>query len=110
MKNLRTSDPDNPDVHEDFVIRHGHISRISDTERRRLNDQSDFCIGQVSGRIQDCEDVKSGSQYFIEDNTPDKQVRTVFESAPLDRGDDHYTTQTSYSRSDIVFIYSERYK
>ena len=108
MKNLRETDPNYPDVHEDFVIRHAHLSRVEENELRRLIDTSDFCIGQVSGRINSCSEVKKGSQYFIEDLTKDKKVRKLFEREILSRGDSYYTTMESFSRSDLVKIYNNR--
>jgi len=108
MKNLRETDPNYPDVHEDFVIRHAHLSRVEEKELKRLIDVSDFCIGQVSGRINNCSEVKRGSQYFIEDLTKDKKVRRLFEMKILNRGDSYYLTIESFSRSDIVKIYNDR--
>ena len=103
MKNFRIRTPD-PSIHEDFTIRHAHLSRVTDSEIHYLRSISDFCINQINGGVQDVT-VDKGSQYFVEDHTRG-EVRKVFESCDFKEN----TASTingivSFSREDIVRIY-----
>jgi hypothetical protein len=107
LKNLRTIEPA-PNTHPDFTIRHAHLSRVSESELEYLRSVSDFCINQINGGVGEV-DVDKGSQYFVEDHTEDKKVRTVFESYDFTLN----TTSAirgmvSFSREDIVDIYSNK--
>ena len=104
MKNLRKTQ-DNPKIHPDFTIRHAHLSRISDSERKELMEISDFCLSQIGCRVLGLDAVK-GSQYFIEDHTQSKSVKSVFENADLSEFDiGVHKGLNSFSRSDIVTVY-----
>lgn len=98
-----------PNTHPDFTMVHAHLSRTSPEQLEKLR-ESDFCIGQVSGRIQNVEDVSTGSQYFVTDNTPDKTVREVFERSKLTQPEVYNMGAVSFARADVVRIYTERTK
>ena len=68
---------------DDFTIRHAHFSRVPNREILKLKSESNFCINQIIGKVTTLDEVKSGSQYFIQDNTTDKRVEQVFRSADL---------------------------
>ena len=93
--------------HPDFVIRHAHLSRTSKAELNYLRNSSDFCLSQIGCRVQDVT-IKKGSQYFIEDQTPDRVVKSVFEHANLSEFDvGVHNGLTSFSRADIVKVYNK---
>jgi len=92
-------------VHPDFTIRHAHLSRVSTRDLESLRTISDFCIGQVNGRVTDT-NIESGSQYFIEDHTDDKRVREIFESYDTTLNDASVIKGVvSFSREDLVEAY-----
>lgn len=97
----------NPKVHPHFTIRHAHLSRISEQELQSLRTVSDFCIGQINGKVAGV-DVVSGSQYFIEDHTEEKKVRSIFEASDRTGYDRSVINGVvSYSREDIVNLYKQ---
>ena len=105
MQNLRESSV-GPSVHEDFTIRHAHLSRVTPSHLNRLREISDFTVSQIGGRVSDL-GVESGSIYFIEDHTEDKSVEAVFRRADLS---DHLQCSTiigvvSFSQADLVSVY-----
>ena len=107
MKNLRIIEPA-PNTHPDFTIRHAHLSRVPESELEYLRSVSDFCINQINGGVREV-DVEKGSQYFVEDHTEGKTVRSVFESHDFTQN----TTgairgMVSFSREDIVSIYNNK--
>ena len=105
MIDLRLSS-DTLTEHEDFTIRHAHMSRVSDKLRNYLVTTSDFCISQIGGIVREV-DIDKGSQYFIEDHTEDKRVRSVFENADLTNFQKGIGEGfTSFSRSDIIELYT----
>lgn len=99
-----------PTTHMDFTISHAHLSRTSAEELLKLRAENDFCIGQVTGKIQSVEEVERGSQYFIKDNTDFKKVREVFSREKLTQPHKYNMGAVSFSRADLVTIYSERCK
>lgn len=105
MINLRLTS-DTLTEHADFTIRHAHMSRVSDKLRKQLTSISDFCISQIGGMVREV-DIDKGSQYFIEDHTEDKRVRSVFENADLtDFQKGIGEGFTSFSRSDLIKLYN----
>jgi len=96
------------DSHADFNMSHAHLSRTSPEQLRKLRENSDFCIGQVTGKITDLETTDKGSQYFVKDNTEDKRVRKVFEQEKLTQPKVYNMGAVSFSRADIVSIYENR--
>jgi len=92
--------------HADFTIRHAHMSRVNDKLRNQLITISDFCISQIGGLVREV-NVDKGSQYFIEDHTDDKRVRSVFENADLTEFQKGIGEGfTSFSRSDLIKLYT----
>ena len=105
MKNLRITHPA-ANTHSDFTIRHAHMSRVPESELVYLQSVSDFCINQVNGGVREI-DVEKGSQYFIEDHTEGKTVRSVFESYDFNQNTSGAIRgMVSFSREDIVNIYN----
>ena len=107
MINFRILKP-NRNSHPDFTIRHAHLSRVPESELEYLRSVSDFCINQINGGVREV-DVEKGSQYFVEDHTEGKTVRSVFESHDFTQN----TTgairgMVSFSREDIVSIYNNK--
>ena len=105
MNNLRESSV-GPSVHEDFTIRHAHLSRVTPSHLNRLREISDFTVSQIGGRVSDL-GVESGSIYFIEDHTENKTVEETFRRADLS---DHLQYSTiigvvSFSQADLVHLY-----
>ena len=105
MLNLRERSV-GPSVHEDFTIRHAHLSRVSPSRLLRLREISDFTVSQIGGRVSDL-GVESGSMYFIEDHTDEKSVESVLRRADVA---DHLECSTingivSFSQADLVHIY-----
>ena len=105
MLNLREKSI-GPSVHEDFTIRHVHLSRVSPAHLMRLREISDFTVSQIGARVSDL-GVESGSIYFIEDHTEDKSVEAVFRRADKT---DHLQYSTingvvSFSQADLVHLY-----
>ena len=96
------------DSHEDFSMSHAHLSRTSPEQLASLRENSDFCIGQVTGKITDLETTDKGSQYFVKDNTVDKKVRGIFEQEKLKQPKVYNMGAVSFSRADIVSIYESR--
>ena len=94
--------------HPDFTIRHAHLSRVSEGDLKYLRSVSDFCISQVNGGVREV-GIDKGSQYFIEDHTKEKSVRSVFESHDFEENDiGAIRGLVSFSREDIVTIYSDK--
>lgn len=93
--------------HEDFTMRHAHLSRVSLQELKDLRDNYDFTIPQVGANFspRDVQDVNKGSHWFISASSP--QVRKVFENANFDFLADMNIAHTSLSKSDIVRAYEE---
>jgi hypothetical protein len=105
MNNLRLTS-DTLTEHADFTIRHAHMSRVSEKLRNQLITISDFCISQIGGLVREV-NVDKGSQYFIEDHTDDKRVRSVFENADLTEFQKGIGEGfTSFSRSDLIKLYT----
>ena len=105
MQNLRESSI-GPSVHEDFTIRHAHLSRVTPTHLNRLCEVSDFTVSQIGGRVSDL-DVESGSIYFIEDHTENKIVEDIFRKANVSEHLQHSTIagMVSFSQADLVHLY-----
>lgn len=99
-----------PSTHKDFTIAHAHLSRTSEEILVELKTNNDFCIGQVTGKLANIEDISRGSQYFIKDNTEDNSVRSVFEMEKLTQPHAYNMGAVSFSRADIVAIYTIRKK
>lgn len=97
-----------PNTHKDFTITHAHLSRTSEDQLSKLKNDNDFCIGQVTGKLADIENISKGSQYFIKDNTSAKTVRKVFEEEKLTQPHAYNMGAVSFSRADIVAIYTLR--
>ena len=99
-------------TYDDFTIRHAHYSRVPEREILNLKSKSDFCINQIIGKITSLEEVESGSQYFIQDNTEDKRVEQVFRNADLTEYQNNATIKgmVSFSREDLVEIYKKGIK
>jgi hypothetical protein len=80
---------------------------VTDKDLEKLRSLSDFCIGQITGNVTDLETTVKGSQYFIEDLTPDKRVRTIFENIDKTPYEQCSTIDgmVSFSRQDLVESY-----
>lgn len=96
------------DSHEDFSVLHAHLSRTSPEQLQVLRNSSDFCIGQVTGKVTDLQTTERGSQYFVKDNTETKVVRQIFEKEKLTQPKVYNMGAVSFSRADLVSIYESR--
>ena len=109
-RDYHRKDVSKPKTHEDFIIRHAHMSRVEDRDLEKLRSISDFCIGQITGNVTDLETTVRGSQYFIEDRTPDKRVREIFETIDKTPYEECATIGgiVSFSRQDLVESYCKK--
>ena len=96
------------DSHKDFSVLHAHLSRTSPEQLEVLRTSSDFCIGQVTGKVTNLETTERGSQYFVKDNTETKVVRQIFEKEKLTQPKVYNMGAVSFSRADLVSIYESR--
>ena len=92
-------------VHQDFSMKHAHLSRISLNELNELRQWADFAIPQVGANFKprECSGLSKGSYWFIKGKHPD--VRRAFENADFDFLENMNTAHTSLSKSDIVYAY-----
>ena len=94
---------------DDFDMVHRHISRTPVEEFEKFKKEYDFTISQIQGNIKSCEDVVSGSVFFVKDHTPDKSVRSVMERIDFSDLSKHHVGATSLTKSDIVEGYLRVY-
>jgi len=94
-------------THSDFLMRHAHLSRTTETERKKLDEFADFAIPQVGARFRpvDPSSLVKGSHWFIKLN--DGAVREAFERLDFSFLSGQNTAHTSLSKSDIVRAYIE---
>jgi len=92
--------------HEDFHLKHAHLSRISDAERLDLRTDFDFAIAQVGSNFKpkDVFEVTKGSYWFVKALKPG--VREVFEILDFGFLDGLNLSFKSLSKKDIIQAYN----
>lgn len=91
--------------HEDFDLKHAHLSRITEGELSRLVADYDFAIAQVGSNFVPKEPQKltAGSYWFVRANKPG--VREVFERLDFSFLEGLNLSFTSLSKKDIIQAY-----
>lgn len=94
-------------THSDFSMRHAHLSRTTELERKKLVEFADLAIPQVGARFQpaDPSSLVKGSHWFIRLN--EGAVRVAFEELDFSFLIGQNTAHMSLSKSDIVRAYVE---
>jgi predicted RNA methylase len=91
--------------HEDFELKHAHLSRVSDEELGNLRADFDFAIAQVGANFtpKDVFEVTKGSYWYVKALKPG--VREVFEKLDFDFLDGLNLSFKSLSKKDIIQAY-----
>lgn len=91
--------------HEDFELKHAHLSRISEEELLNLRADYDFAIAQVGSNFtpKDVSEVTKGSYWYVKALKPG--VREVFEKLDFDFLDGLNLSFKSLSKKDIIQAY-----
>ncbi len=91
--------------HQDFILRHAHLSRVTPAELARLRSDFDFAIPQVgsSFRPRPVHDVTMGSQWFVKALRP--WVEETFQRMDFSFLNGMNLSFTSLSKKDIVQAY-----
>lgn len=91
--------------HEDFELKHAHLSRVSDEELGNLRAEFDFAIAQVGANFtpKDVFEVTKGSYWYVKALKPG--VREVFEKLDFDFLDGLNLSFKSLSKKDIIQAY-----
>lgn len=94
-----------PATHEDFEMRHAHLSRTSTEDLVALRRAFHFTMPQVGVNFEprDVETVTKGSHWFIKANVPG--VRARFERLDFGFLENMNVAHTSLSKRDIVAAY-----
>lgn len=94
-----------PASHEDFDLRHAHLSRVTPDELARLRMDFDFAIPQVGSLFQPrpVSEVVAGSQWFVKARKP--WVLDTFRRLDFSFLQGMNLSFTSLSRKDIVQAY-----
>lgn len=92
--------------HDDFDLKHAHLSRISDDELLHLRVNFDFAIAQVGSNFtpKDVFEVTKGSYWYVKSLKPG--VRGVFEKLNFDFLDGLNLSFKSLSKKDIIQAYN----
>lgn len=92
--------------HEDFDLKHAHLSRISEEELLELRSNYDFAIAQVGSNFcpKDILDVTKGSYWYVKELKPG--VREVFENLDFGFLDGLNLSFKSLSKKDIIQAYN----
>lgn len=91
--------------HQDFDLRHAHLSRISQEELDELRNTFDFAVAQVGANFspKDVAAVDKGSYWYVRELAPG--VREVFEHLDFSFLDGLNLSFKSLSKKDIVEAY-----
>ncbi len=91
--------------HDDFLLRHAHLSRVSPDELARLRSEFDFAIPQVGSvfRPRPAEAVTVGSHWFVKARRP--WVRETFGRLDFSFLRGMNLSFTSLSKRDIIQAY-----
>lgn len=94
-----------PAEHEDFEMKHFHLSRTSHEELERAAREYDFAIAQVGANFapKKIHGLTAGSYWFIKAKT--ETVPRVFERLNFDFLDGLNTAHKSLSKKDIIAAY-----
>jgi hypothetical protein len=92
--------------HEDFELKHAHLSRISQEELLKLRSEYDFAIAQVGANFlpKDVLDVSKGSYWYVKEKKPG--VRKLFEKLDFGFLDGLNLSFKSLSKKDIIQAYN----
>jgi hypothetical protein len=93
-------------THEDFDLKHAHLSRISQEELLNLRVDFDFAIAQVGSNFvpKDVFEVTKGSYWYVKELKPG--VREVFEKLDFGFLDGLNLSFKSLSKKDIIQAYN----
>ena len=96
-----------PSGHPDFLMRHAHLSRISETTRRELVRDYEIAIPQAGGNFatRQSAQVTRGSWWFI--SPKNSEVAERFQRLDFSFCDNMNVAHTSLSKSDIIRAYEE---
>lgn len=90
--------------HEDFVIKHAHMSKISKQEFEKIKSCFDFSIPQVGNfALRDINTITGGSHWFVQ--VHDKDNIKLFKNLDFSFLDNTNLSFNSLSRKDIVQAY-----
>jgi hypothetical protein len=92
-------------THDDFQMKHAHLSRVSEKELENLRNEYDFCIAQVGSNFKprNPKDINSGSYWFIKSINPN--VKHVFNNLDFSFLDNMNLSFKSLSKKDIIQAY-----
>lgn len=92
--------------HEDFELKHAHLSRISQEELLNLRIDFDFAIAQVGSNFapKDVFEVTKGSYWYVKEVKPG--VRELFEKLDFGFLDGLNLSFKSLSKKDIIEAYN----
>jgi hypothetical protein len=92
--------------HEDFELKHAHLSRISQEELLNLRSNYDFAIAQVGANFspRDVFEVKKGSYWFVKELRPG--VMDIFKKLDFGFLDGLNLSFKSLSKKDIIQAYN----
>ncbi len=92
--------------HEDFKLKHAHLSRISQQELLNLRTDYDFAIAQVGSNFapRDVFEVTKGSYWYVKELKPG--VRELFEKLDFGFLDGLNLSFKSLSKKDIIQAYA----
>jgi hypothetical protein len=91
--------------HDDFDLKHAHISRTSPTELQILRDNFDFAIAQVGANFnpKNVDEITAGSYWFVKSKNP--SVREIFCTHDYSFLDGMNLSFKSLSKKDIIEAY-----
>jgi hypothetical protein len=94
-------------THEDFELKHAHLSRTSSEELLKLRAEFDFAIAQVGSSFtpRDVSEVTKGSYWYVKALNPG--VREVFEKLDFGFLDGLNLSFKSLSKKDIIQAYNQ---
>lgn len=92
--------------HEDFDLKHAHLSRITKKELMNLRVDYDFAIAQVGSNFapKDVTDVEKGSYWYVKELKPG--VKEIFEKLDFSFLDGLNLSFKSLSKKDIIQAYN----
>jgi hypothetical protein len=96
-----------PKTHPHFSMRHAHLSRIDEVQRKELIDFAHIALPQVGAKFQPVDPtmVVKGSYWFIKLN--ENALLEAFSQLDFSFLDGTNTAHTSLSKADIVRAYTE---
>ena len=92
-------------IHEDFIMKHAHISRISKSEFNHIKENYDFSLPQVGMTFKPIalDKITKGSHWFIK--VLDESNKAFFDKLDFSFIDNMNLSFNSISKSDIVTAY-----